>query len=141
MNKIGQMLRPALGRDEVLRTGRALKILRDWSKIVGEAMATRSIPDRYHKGIVWVAVEGSSWAQELRMQKEQILEKLQEKSPEVGLFLNIRFGVRPIKASTAVVEILPAKEKSKPSDEVRQLTIKEIAERRLKNWPDGGNTS
>lgn len=140
MNKVGQMLRPALGRDEVLRTGRALKVLRQWPKVVGEAMAARSVPDRYHKGVVWVAVEGSAWAQEMRMQKESILEKLHELAGEDGLFQSIRFGVRPV-VPTLNIEPAPKKAVTKPSEEVRKLSIKEIAERRLRNWPDGGSTS
>ena len=140
MRKVGQMLSPAIGREEVIRVSRAQKVLRDWPLIVGDAMATRSFPDRYSNGTVWVAVEGSAWAQELRMQKEQILERLEEKCGKAGLFQNIRFGVRPL---PEVRELVSTEKKivPPPDPENRNLSIKEIAERRLKNWPDGGSSS
>lgn len=139
MRKVGQMLSPALGREEVMRASRAFKVLREWPQIVGEAMAQRSFPDRFDRGTVWVAVEGSAWAQELRMQKDQIIQKLEEKAGETGLFLNLRFGVRPLpKAQIEVVEPKPKKKEKAPDK--GQLTIKEIAEERLKKWPDGGHS-
>ena len=138
MRKVGQMVGPAIGREEVVRASKAFKVLRDWSSIVGEGMASRSCPDRYDHGTVWVAVEGSAWAQELRMQREQILAKLQEKCGDPGLFINLRFGVRPL--PPAPVEPLEKpKPRSKP--EPTNASIREIAERRLKNWPNGGSPS
>jgi predicted nucleic acid-binding Zn ribbon protein len=126
------MLKPALGRDEVLRAARAQRILREWPSIVGPAMATRSFPDRYDHGTVWVAVTGSAWAQELRMQKDQILTRLTERAGEPNLFINLRFGVRPLPEPAPVEEerpVVPVRE------EESGLSIREIAERRLKNWP------
>lgn len=141
MKKVGQMLSPALGREEVMRAARAFKVLRDWPQIVGEAMAQRSFPDRFDRGTVWVAVEGSAWAQELRMQKDQIIQRLEEKAGERGLFLNLRFGVRPLPKEPIepAVEKPKKTKKERPADE-GQLSIKEIAEQRLKRWPDGGHS-
>lgn len=121
-----------------MRTSKAFKVLREWSSIVGEGMASRSCPDRYDHGTVWVAVEGSAWAQELRMQKDQILVKLQEKCGDPSLFNNLRFGVRPLPAKLEEPD-----EKPKPISKPKATTesIREIAERRLKNWPDGGSSS
>ena len=129
------MLSPALGREEVIRAAQAVKILREWPAIVGEAMALRSHPDRYDRGTVWVAVEGSAWAQELRMQKDQILERLEARGR--GLFKDVRFGVRPLPT-----EPIPLPEKQqKVRTETEDLSIREIADRRLRNWRDGGDTS
>lgn len=139
MRKVGQMIRPALGREDVARAGRAFQFLREWPAIVGDEMALRSFPDRYDQGTVWVAVEGSAWAQELRMQREQILEKLQEKCGDPGLFVNVRFGVRPLPPREESVEKAPKKERTKPKR--TEASIREIAERRLRNWPDGGSSS
>jgi predicted nucleic acid-binding Zn ribbon protein len=135
MKKIEQMLPAAIGREEVLRAARAYRVLKDWAEIVGEAMATRSAPDRFDRGTVWVAVEGSAWAQELRMQKDQILRKLAERSGEPGLFDNIRFGVRPIVPAPPEPKVL--KKRLREVDKGSDLTIREIAHRRLKNWPNG----
>lgn len=138
MRKVGQMISPAMGREDVMRTSKAFKVLREWPSIVGEGMASRSCPDRYDHGTVWVAVEGSAWAQELRMQKDQILVKLQEKCGDPSLFNNLRFGVRPLPAKLDEPD-----EKPKPISKPKATTesIREIAERRLKNWPDGGSSS
>ena len=128
------MLSPAVGRDEVLRAAQAVKILREWPAIVGESMASRSHPDRYDRGTVWVAVEGSAWAQELRMQKDQILERLDSRGK--GLFKDLRFGVRPLPNDP-----IPLPKKSKtPKAESEGLSIREIAERRINKWRDGGDS-
>ena len=129
------MLGTAIGREEVLRTARAQRALREWAAIVGPQMAARSHPERFERGTVWVAVEGSAWAQELRMIRDLILSRLAEKSGEEGLFLDVRFGVRP----------LPKPEEPQPpapvlavvEDERGELTIAEIAARRLRKWQDG----
>ena len=129
------MLGAAVARDEVLRAARAQKILKDWPIVVGPALAERSYPDRYDHGTVWVAVESSAWAQELRMRKDTIVARLAEKAGEPGLFQDVRFGVRPIKRDEPL--------KNEPFDEdahkeeLRGLTIREIAEQRLKNWRQG----
>lgn len=128
------MLSPAVGREEVLRAAQAIKILRDWPAIVGEAMATRSHPDRYDRGTVWVAVEGSAWAQELRMQKDQILERLDSRGK--GLFSDVRFGVRSLPKEPIP---LPEKPKQVPA-QTEGLSIREIAERRIKEWRDEGDS-
>ena len=113
---------------------RAQRVLKEWPAIVGKAMAERSHPDRWERGTVWVAVEGSAWAQELRMIKDIILERLKEKAGESGLFLDVRFGVRP----------LPQKEEAEAepvyavvADDRESLSISEIAARRLRNWDRG----
>jgi hypothetical protein len=129
MKKIGRILPGALGRDEVLETARAQAILRRWDEIVGPQLAIRSKPDRYDNGTVWVSVEGSAWAQELRMMSEVILQKLEIMAGKEGLFKQIRFGVRPIGE-------LPTKEEEtkKPApnlEHLKELPMQEIIRRRL----------
>jgi hypothetical protein len=126
------MLKAAVARDEVLNAARAQKVLREWDSIVGAGLAGRSHPDRYDHGTVWVAVESSTWAQELRMSKETILAKLREKAGETGLFQDIRFGVRPIYRDEPLKNE-PFDEKAH-KDSLRGLSIREIAEKRLENW-------
>jgi len=133
MNKIGHLLKKAVGRDEVLATARAQTVLRRWPEIVGEFLAERSSPDRFDKGVVWVAVSGSSWAQELRMRKPDILERLKSISTEPELFKDLRFGVRPLRK---LPDPEDKAEKPKQNREaLRQKTIREIADERLRNWP------
>jgi len=132
MKRIQFLIAESIGRDEVARTARAQLVFRRWSEIVGADLAERSYPDRYTKGTVWVAVTGSAWAQELRMLKDVILRRLAEASGEKDLFKDVRFGVRPIRrpeADEASVE-------STIDEDLKSLSIREIAERRLRNWPN-----
>ena len=63
--------------------------------------------------------------------KERILERLREVSGEKDLFKDVRFGVRPIVQEPEEPEPQP---RTKPKPEA-EMTIREIAERRLRNWP------
>ena len=131
MRRIQFLIADSIGRDEVARTARAQIVFRRWDEIVGADMAERSYPDRYTKGTVWVAVNGSAWAQELRMMKDIILRRLKEASEEPDLFKEIRFGVRPIRKPVDEIEL----ERTEIPAELKELSIREIAERRLRNWP------
>ncbi|MBX3118463.1 MAG: DUF721 domain-containing protein [Fimbriimonadaceae bacterium] len=129
MRRIKHVLNESFMQEEVVRTARAQTCLRRWVEVVGEGLAKRSWPDRYDRGTVWVAVEGSSWAQELRMLKSQILEKLTAMSGERGLFKDVRFGVRKLYQHEALA---PEEAPSPPSEDDREgLSIREIYERRV----------
>jgi hypothetical protein len=96
---------------------------------VGPLLAERSWPDRFSKGTVWVAVQGSAWAQELRMMKDVILERLAKRAGDDGLFKDVRFGVRPPR------KLEPEPPPPTPAPERQEdLSIREIAARRLANW-------
>jgi predicted nucleic acid-binding Zn ribbon protein len=127
MKRADQLLGRAIGQDSVLRAAHAQRVLREWPAIVGEALAARSCPDRYGKGTVWVAVQGSAWAQELRMRKEVILDRLRDQAGDPSLFTDVRFGVRPLRRPESASAGPVAVELSHETP----LTIREIAERRL----------
>ena len=133
MRKAASLLKAALGRDEVVRQARAQAALRDWESIVGPLLAQKSTPERYQQGTLWVAVSDSVWAQELRLKKDVILGHLQDICEDKQLFLNIRFGVRPVYFQPP--EIVEA-----PSTDLRAelvgLSIQEIRERRIGRWRD-----
>ena len=164
MRHVGRVLPKAVENAEVLRAARAGAALRRWEEIVGALLASKSAPDRYDKGTVWVATQGSAWAQELRLMKPQILERLEAMAGERGMFLDVRFGVRPPKHSFSEAEAtlpetpretpvlieggkIPLRDRpAVPPDPIpeapeppreRSLTIRERAERRLANWPKG----
>lgn len=129
------MIPAAIANDEVLRMTRAQAAMRRWPEVVGPLMAERSFPDRFGRGTVWVAVEGSAWAQELRMMKDVILKRLNDLSGESSLFKEVRFGVRPLPIREAAI-----KEETPPAEkeDIRELSIREIAERRLAKWKHEG---
>ena len=112
---------------EVLRAARALSVLKQWDAVVGSHLAAKSSPDRYERGVVWVSVQGSAWAQEMRMHRETILTQLNSMAEEPGLFVDIRFGVRAVKTPGSVEPAIEAVE----LEDLSGLTIREIAERRL----------
>ena len=160
----------AVENAEVLRAARAATVLRHWEEVVGPLLASKSVPDRYDKGTVWVAAQSSEWAQELRMMSAYILERLESMAGERGMFVDVRFGVRPSRAPSSLPRpespeetFSPPRERGKgeepepepgpiplrdrpavPPDPIPEapkppgetsLTIRERAERRLKNWP------
>ena len=70
------------------------------------------------------------------MIKDVILSRLEAKAGETGLFIDVRFGVRPLPTAQdkpekptvyAVVE-----------DDRGDMSIKDIAARRLRKWRDQG---
>jgi Dna[CI] antecedent, DciA len=134
MNPIQNLLNSTVVAPEVLKASRAISVMRKWELVVGKDMANRSWPERFDHGTVWVAVTGSAWAQELRMQKDEIISRLNTIADEPGLFVNARFGVRPLKR-----EIEGEPEEIEVAD-TEGLTIREIAEKRLQAWRDASGT-
>lgn len=135
MNRLSDWMGSAIGRREALRAARAMRILRRWPEFVGEFLASKSWPDRFDRGVVYVAVEGSAWSQELRMLKERIVKRLEEAGGEPGLFEDLRFGVRTLPEREVEVDLAKADRHRKA---IAGLTIREIAERRLGTWEDEG---
>lgn len=90
MKKIGNLLRDSVGRDDMLREARAQAVLRQWSSVVGKIAAEKVVPDSFSKGVVWVHSESSAWSQELTLQKEVLLERLNKLAGEDELFVDIR---------------------------------------------------
>ena len=115
---------------EVLKAARAISVMRKWELVVGKDMANRSWPERFDHGTVWIAVTGSAWAQELRMQKDEIIARLNSIADEPGLFMNARFGVRPLKREKE------GEASEEAVADTEGLTIREIAEKRLQAWRD-----
>lgn len=73
--------------------GKAIKqqqIFENWPKLVGNALAKKTKPKRIAQNTLWVAVEHSSWIQELQFLKEPLLNKLAKLYPHSGI-QKIRF--------------------------------------------------
>ncbi len=137
MRRLRYVLPEAIDRREVLRTAMAQRVLRRWPEIVGEMLAQRSQPDRFDKGTVWVSVQGSAWAQELRLLAPTILARIAEFSGDPNLVMDVRFGVR---AAREWPEIPHPVQRAVDPD-LEGMTIQEIKERRLKRWLDEEGTS
>ena len=50
-----------------------------WGVVVGEVVATVTCPEKVESGTLFVKVETSVWRQELHMQKEKIIKKINKK--------------------------------------------------------------
>lgn len=95
MKSISDLLPDAVIRMQVVKTARAQQVARQWPTIVGDVLAKNSTPDRFDRGTLWVCASGSSWAQELRLRKHVILQRLNDLSDIEALFTDLRVGVRP----------------------------------------------
>lgn len=137
MKRIDRLLHSAIEQQEVLRSARAWLVLKRWSEVVGPSLATKSAPDRYDHGTVFVAVVGSVWAVELRMRKDEILARLRSISGEPSLFHRLRFGVRSIEHAVVQIEPVDAHPAS-PERLDRPTTIRAIGERLLDARKDAG---
>lgn len=133
VDRIIDMIAAAVEDKEVLRAARAQRILRRWPEIVGDLLAEKSWPDRYDHGLVWVAVTDAAWAQEMRMIREGLLDRMRQMSGEPSLFTDLRFGVRPLKTpkTPEVIEIPEDLDKLHTAGSIR-----DIAEARMKRWKE-----
>ena len=132
MRRVTDLLYGAIDQKEVLRAARANIALRQWPQIVGEKMTKYCAVSRFERGTLWVAVTGAAWASELRLIKDDLLEKLNEVAGE-PLFESLRIGVRPAEIVAPVVT------ETKPEiqrEDLSHLSIQEIALRRLREWKD-----
>lgn len=132
MRRLDQVLGQSFEQKEIVRAAKVWKALKRWPEIVGEALAKKSWPDGYERGTVFVAVSGSAWAQELRMQKETILVRLGEMLRDRGLCTDVRFGVRELPTPDAEPLLAPRARRVRAED----LTFQELKERILKRAED-----
>lgn len=140
MKRIGKVVNQAIPHEEALRMAKAQKALRRWAEAVGPILAEKSRPERYERGTVWVAVDGSSWAQELRLNKDQILSKLRAMANDGTLFEKLRFGVRSVEKTEETEPAIKPITKVTKRPDLDGLSIREIAERRMKMMDDEGRT-
>lgn len=133
MKKIGNMLNDAIGREEILRAARAQRALHQWDEVVGKLLAGKSSPDRFDHGTLWVSVTGSAWAQELRMMKGLILERLAKLTGDPTLIRDVRFGTRPIEPAEPDPKVA-RKAISEYRHTIEDKSISEIREERMKSW-------
>lgn len=100
MKMLGDLLPSAIGRTEVLRAARAQSLFRRWEDVVGPQLAQNTKPDRFDQGVLWVATTGSAWSQELVLQKQVVLDRLNQFAGE-DLFEDLKCS-RPMKKARPV---------------------------------------
>lgn len=97
MKRLGDLVNVAVSQKAVLRAARAQAVSRQWSDVVGELLASKSSPDRYENGVLFIQATSATWAQEIRMQEDTIVTRLNQLASEPGLFREIRVGTGPMK--------------------------------------------
>lgn len=83
--KVGDILpgvMKGLGLDAKLRE---TQLAGEWHEIVGTTMARRSNPGAVRKGVLLVEVENNVWMQEVRFHQREIISRIQERFPELGV--------------------------------------------------------
>jgi predicted nucleic acid-binding Zn ribbon protein len=86
---LGEVLDAAVGRVEPATTLAAVQ--RVWAGAVGEAIAVHAAPVSERDGVVTVACESSTWAQELDLLGGQIAEQVRAELPENVVLDGLRF--------------------------------------------------
>lgn len=94
MRKLSDLLGNAIEQKEVLRTGRAQLALRNWDEILGNPLCKHAKPERYERGVLYVAASGSAWANEIRIRKDTVIQRLNDRAEERLLFHELRVNVK-----------------------------------------------
>ncbi len=71
-----------LGLEDRMNEGRLVK---DWSLIVGDLLASKSGPLEIRDGLLIVEVRDNSWMQEIRFHQKRIIEKINDRFPDLGV--------------------------------------------------------
>lgn len=102
MRRLSDLMPKALDKSEVLRTARAQAAMKRWKEVVGDILASKSEPDRFDRGMLWIYAEGSAWGQEIRLKRGLIISRLNEIAGESGLFADLRVGTRKMRLETGI---------------------------------------
>lgn len=95
MKRLSDILTASVEQKEVLRAARAQTVFKKWREAVGETLSAKTVPDRYERGTLWICATSSTWAQEIRLQQDLVLSRMNALAEEPGLFRELKVGVRP----------------------------------------------
>lgn len=71
-----------LGLESRMDEGR---LVREWPLIVGVLLASKSCPLDLKNGVLTVEVRDNSWMQEIRFHQKRIIEKINDRFPNLGV--------------------------------------------------------
>lgn len=91
-----------------------------WRRVMGVQLAKRTRPHQIRKGVLWVRVETSAWAQELSLMANMLLAKVKRFRPEVT---EIRFRVGPLEPEARPPELSVAGRTIKPAPIPEKLAV------------------
>lgn len=67
-----------------------------WKDISGSILSPHSMPDRIFKGILFITIDHSAYANDIMMMKDQIIKKIEEMFPYSAV-KNIKVEIKNIK--------------------------------------------
>jgi hypothetical protein len=77
---IGEILRKVLKKRNIPHTATDRRLLDLWTRAVGPQIAARTLPETVKRGALYVRVSAPVWLHQLQFLKEEILQKMNEKS-------------------------------------------------------------
>lgn len=92
LSPVSRLLNQTLARIAGEKYQPFIRLYAGWQDIVGELLASRSHPYRYHDSILYIAVQNNSWLQELYLKKADILRQCRRQIP--GEIKDIIFFIR-----------------------------------------------
>ena len=79
---VSNLLKQVLTRISGDKYQPVILLYQGWKDIVGDLLASRSHPFRFHDSILYVAVQNNSWLQELYLRKAEILRQCRAQIPQ-----------------------------------------------------------
>lgn len=104
--QLEQLIGSHLGR----RPLEFILLTRAWKDIVGERVASHTLPAWIRNDVLWVYVDGSAWMQELTFMKPKIQELVNEKLRSVTI-VDIRWLQQPLEDKSTSIEKFPQPER------------------------------
>lgn len=68
-------------------------VFRDWPQVVGPEIAERTAPQVIRGTVLWIAVSDSVWMQQLHLQKQILLERINAKVRGTEKISDVRFQI------------------------------------------------
>ena len=75
---ISGLIDKVIGSMAQARAVNGCRIIGEWPQIVGETLAQRSKAVRFEDGVLYIAVPDATWRQEMSMNMDEILRKIQQ---------------------------------------------------------------
>lgn len=83
--KAGEGLEQMLGEFNWTSSIEKADLFSNWAKIVGPDSADASYPEGLERGVLTIRCRSTAWATQLRLLERQVLSKIQDRHPDLGV--------------------------------------------------------
>lgn len=90
IENIGSIIEDVIKKMDIRRKMNISNIFNRWEEIVGAEICKKAKPERITRGILYISVTTSTWANELSLMSEQLIKKINSFIGE-EVVKNIRF--------------------------------------------------